>query len=102
MPFGRRKRDFGPYKNAQGYVLIYYPEHPNAQKSGRLGEHTVVMSEMIGRPLLKNESVHHKNGQRDDNRVENLELWSTSQPYGQRVEDKLIWAKEIIALYSKD
>lgn len=79
--------------------MIYQPDHPNAQKSGRIGEHTLVMSEHIGRPLLKHESVHHKNGQRDDNRLKNLELWSTSQPYGQRVTDKLSWAREIIELY---
>ena len=82
--------------------MIYAPDHPNAQKSGRVAEHTLVMSESIGRALLPHESVHHKNGVRDDNRIENLELWSTSQPYGQRVEDKIAWAREIIALYSKD
>ena len=43
--------------------------------------------------------MHHKNGQRADNRIENLELWSKSQPSGQRVVDKLRWAREIVALY---
>ena len=57
------------------------------------------MERMLGRPLLDHENVHHKNGNRQDNRPDNLELWSKVQPAGQRVEDKLAWAREIIALY---
>jgi hypothetical protein len=62
-------------------------------------EHRFVMEQYIGRDLLDHETVHHKNGVRDDNRIENLELWSSAQPYGQRVEDKVKYAKEILALY---
>jgi hypothetical protein len=65
----------------------------------RVQEHRWVMSQMIDRALFSHESVHHKNGDRSDNRRENLELWSTKQPYGQRVEDKVRWAKELLALY---
>jgi hypothetical protein len=57
------------------------------------------MEECLGRELRGEENVHHINGVRDDNRLENLELWSSSQPPGQRVADKVAWAKEILALY---
>lgn len=57
------------------------------------------MREHLGRDLLKVENVHHLNGNRSDNRIENLELWNTHQPKGQRAIDKVQYAKEILALY---
>jgi len=57
------------------------------------------MEEMLGRYLLPGENVHHRNGVRDDNRRENLELWVTPQPTGIRGVDALPWALEIIARY---
>ncbi len=62
-------------------------------------EHRAVMSRMIGRELYAHETVHHKNGQRDDNRPGNLELWSTRNPKGQRIQDKLAWAEEFLPQY---
>jgi hypothetical protein len=65
-------------------------------------EHRWVMEETLGLPLLPNENVHPNNGQRADNRIENLELWSTSQPSGQRVEDKTAWAIEWLRQYAPE
>lgn len=79
-----------------GYVVISRRTHPNSMKDGRILEHVLVMSQHLDRPLKKHENVHHKNGNRSDNRLENLELWSKSQPSGQRLEDKIIWAKELL------
>ena len=62
-------------------------------------EHRHVLELRLGRKLLPNENVHHVNGLRDDNRLENLELWVKSQCKGQRVADKLAWAKEILRIY---
>jgi hypothetical protein len=89
---GRRKR-------AKGYVAILKPDHPNADEQGYVLEHVFVMSEHIGRPLKKKETVHHKNGIRDYNLIDNLELWVSNHPSGQRVSDLLHWAKKFIADY---
>lgn len=83
----------------QGYRQIQANGHPNSRAHGVMFEHVAVMSKMLGRPLLPNENVHHRNGIRHDNRPENLELWVTSQPRGQRPADLLEWAYRVIALY---
>lgn len=83
------------YKNRDGYMTAI------VKGKREIRQHRFIMEKIIGRPLLSHESVHHKNGVRDDNRPENLELWSSSHPSGQRIEDKVAWALEILALYGK-
>lgn len=91
----------GVKEDRAGYVQIR-TESGNGSKGKYTYEHRLVMQEMIGRPLIKGETVHHKNGIKNDNRPENLELWSEAQPYGQRVEDKVAYAIEILERYAPE
>lgn len=78
--------------NSQGYVVLTRNGHG-------VKEHREVMGRKLGRKLLNTETVHHKNGDRTDNRPKNLELWNRAQPAGQRVIDLQRFAEEILALY---
>jgi hypothetical protein len=89
-------------KNKNGYILILMPNHPNARKDGYILEHRLVMSDALARPLTRFEEIHHKNGDRSNNRIENLELWTHSQPPGGRVEDKVAWAIQLLQEYKPE
>jgi len=85
----------GGYVAWNGYRILH--------KGGYdIPEHRYIMEQILGRQLRAGENVHHKNGDRLDNRPENLELWSCHQPSGQRVVDKVQWAREILRQYETD
>lgn len=69
------------YPDRNGYILVKMSD------GSRRHEHRIVYEEFLGRPLVSDETVHHKNGNRSDNGLENLELWFKGQPAGQRVDD---------------
>ena len=64
-----------------GYILTYCPTHPFALHGNYVLEHRLVMEKHLGRSLLKTEVVHHINGVNDDNRIENLMLFSSSKEH---------------------
>lgn len=65
--------------NPRGYVMILNPEYPNDNRPQYIQEHRLVMAAHLGRPLLPEEIVHHINGEKTDNRVENLQLMTQSE-----------------------
>lgn len=80
--------DIRPAKDKDGYILEFYQGRWDYQ-------HRVVMAKHLGRALVARENVHHRNGDRADNRLANLELWFSPQPYGQRVDDLLRYVVEV-------
>jgi hypothetical protein len=85
-----------------GYWVVVVPPEDRHLTNGDTSalEHRYVMAKMLDRALFADESVHHKNGDRLDNRPVNLELWSRWQPRGQRTADKVEFALELLARYA--
>lgn len=91
----------GRHKMSTGYIRVYNPEAFEQPEAYRYKfEHILVMEQSLGRPLHPGETVHHKNGIRDDNRSENLELWASAHPMGQRIDDLVENALVILRRYA--
>lgn len=82
---------------SSGYRKIRVEDGDNKVKW--ILEHRHIMEESLGRALDKNESIHHKDGDKLNNNLNNLEIWIKPQPTGIRVSDALIWARKIIEKY---
>lgn len=98
----QHKFESGGYKKhtkRHGYVWITVPELSRSGGKKSILEHRYVMSKHLGRDLLPEETVHHINGVRSENNIENLELFSSRHGPGQRVIDKVQFAIEILTLY---
>lgn len=75
-----------PTRNGTGYyVYVYAPDHPEANGKTRkyIAEHRLVMEAHLGRCLSPLENVHHRNGIKDDNRIENLALVTHANHFGE-------------------
>jgi len=80
------------YQTSSGYLA-------KTVNKKTVSQHRNIMESMLGRPLAKHETVHHRDGNRKNNDPSNLELWSSRHGSGQRVEDKLDFCKSFLSEY---
>ena len=73
----------GKFKSKSGYIYILQSYHPNADSKGYMLEHRLIMEKVLGRFLKSDEWIHHKNGIKDDNRPENLEIVLSKTHFGE-------------------
>jgi hypothetical protein len=74
-----RRRSSAGIRMINGYINVYMPDHHRAVSIGYVPLHTLLIEKKIQRPLRNNECCHHINGQKDDNRFENLMLISIKE-----------------------
>lgn len=99
---GKRREQSNNWKGGRktsrgGYVQVLIGDTGNYQL-----EHRYVMEQHLGRKLLPNETVHHKNGIKTDNRIDNLELRASQHGPGQSVEDIVEWCVKMLRIYAPE